>query len=96
MESWFPSLLLRDIACAEVKSAQISATTDRTPRSSSFFKINFMHSEIDNLLEFSIIEQIKDQLIYLFKCIYLHSSLLFYINDITWQRHTTLLQIYIS
>ena len=51
--------LLRGIVCVEVKSAQISATTDRTPRFckfSSFLKIYFKHSEIDKSMEFSIIE----------------------------------------
>ena len=60
----------------EVKSAQISATTDRMPRFckfSSFLKINFKHSEVDKSVEFSIIQQIKHQLIYLFKCIFLRS-----------------------
>ena len=51
--------LLRDIVFVEVKSAQISATTDRTPRFckfSNFLKIYFKHSEVDKSVEFSIIE----------------------------------------
>ena len=54
-----PSQLLRVIVFVEVKSAQISATTDRTPqfcKLSSFLKIHFKHSEVDKSVAFSIIE----------------------------------------
>ena len=59
--TWSPQPeLLRDILFVEVKSAQISATTDRTPRfckCSSFLKIYFKHSEDDKSVEFSIMNR---------------------------------------